>query len=211
MGTFAEPTAFSFHPAELITTGEGGMIVTDDSDTALRMRAFRNHGISTEARARPAGGLKVRDSGPRIQLPPDRLPARPRDEPDREASGLARRRQALAAKYDRALGDLDGITPIAVREEVEHAYHLYVRPPRVASMEQRDTVFRAMRARGLGLNVHYIPVHPYPYPYYRKHFGTRPGQFHIAEEAYNEILTLPSPHKCQRRMWMRWRHPSGRR
>ncbi len=126
VGAFAEPTAFSFHPAKHITTGEGGMIVTDDSDTAIRMRAFRNHGISTEARARPAGGLKVRDSGPRIQLPPDRLPARPRDEPDREASGLARRRQALAAKYDRALGDLDGITPIAVREEVEHAYHLYV-------------------------------------------------------------------------------------
>ncbi len=72
---------------------------------------------------------------------------------------------------------------------MDHAYHLYVVRLEGVSQGQRDEVFRTMRAQGIGVNVHYIPVHLHPF--YREQFGTRPGQLHVAEEAYKEILTLP--------------------
>ncbi len=190
VGTLADLTAFSFHPIKHITTGEGGMVVTEDSDTAIQMRAFRNHGISTEARARAQQGAwyyEMVDLGYNYRLT-DFQCALGMSQLTKLPDWLARRR-ALASKYDRILGDLDGVTPLAVREDVEHAYHLYVVRLKGASGEQRDKVFRTMRARGIGVNVHYIPVHLHPF--YRERFGTRPGQLPVAEEAYNEILTLP--------------------
>ncbi|MEE9197947.1 MAG: UDP-4-amino-4,6-dideoxy-N-acetyl-beta-L-altrosamine transaminase [bacterium] len=190
VGTLADLTAFSFHPVKHITTGEGGMIVTDDSDAATRMRAFRNHGISTEARERAQQGAwfyEMVDLGYNYRLT-DFQCALGMSQLSKLPDWLARRR-ALAAKYDRALADLDGVTPLAVREDVDHAYHLYVVRLEEVSQEQRDKVFRTMRARGIGVNVHYIPVHLHPF--YREQFGTRPGQLPVAEEAYNKILTLP--------------------
>ena len=190
VGTLADLTAFSFHPVKHITTGEGGMIVTDDSDAATRMRAFRNHGISTEARERAQQGAwfyEMVDLGYNYRLT-DFQCALGMSQLRKLPDWLARRR-ALAAKYERALAGLDGVAPLAVREDVEHAYHLYVVRLEGATREQRDEVFRTMRAQGIGVNVHYIPVHLHPY--YREQFGTRPGQLPVAEEAYNEILTLP--------------------
>ncbi len=190
VGTLADLTAFSFHPVKHITTGEGGMVVTDDSDAATRMRAFRNHGISTEARERAQRGAwfyEMVDLGSNYRLT-DFQCALGKSQLAKLPDWLARRR-ALAAKYDRALGDLDGVTPLGVREGVEHAYHLYIVRLEAASREQRDRVFSAMRARGLGVNVHYIPVHLHPY--YREHFDTRPGELPVAEAAYDKILTLP--------------------
>ncbi|MEE9173725.1 MAG: UDP-4-amino-4,6-dideoxy-N-acetyl-beta-L-altrosamine transaminase [Thermoplasmata archaeon] len=190
VGTLADLTAFSFHPVKHITTGEGGMIVTDDSDAATRMRAFRNHGISSEARERARQGAwfyEMVDLGYNYRLT-DFQCALGMSQLRKLPDWLARRR-ALAAKYDRALGDVNGVAPLAVREEVDHAYHLYVVRLEGASQGQRDRVFRTMRAQGIGVNVHYIPVHLHPF--YREHFGTRPGELPVAEAAYDQILTLP--------------------
>ncbi len=190
VGTLANLTAFSFHPVKHITTGEGGMIVTDDSEAATRMRAFRNHGISSDARERAQQGAwfyEMVDLGYNYRLT-DFQSALGMHQLTKLSNWLARRRD-IAAAYDRVLSDLDGVSPLAVRNDVEHAYHLYVVRIEEASGGERDKVFRAMRARGIGVNVHYIPVHLHPF--YRERFGTRPGQLPVAEEAYNEILTLP--------------------
>ena len=190
VGTLADLTAFSFHPVKHITTGEGGMVVTDDSDAAIGMRMFRNNGISTEARDRAQQGAwhyEMVDLGYNYRLT-DIQCALGMSQLKKLPDWLARRR-ALASRYDQALADLEGVTPLAVREDVEHAYHIYIVRLEGATPGHRDAVFHAMLSRGFGVNVHYIPVHLHPF--YRARFGTRPGQFPVAEAAYEQILTLP--------------------
>jgi perosamine synthetase len=97
------------------------------------------------------------------------------------------RRQAIAARYDRALAAIPGVRPLAVRPGISHAYHLYV--VRIDAAIGRDRVFQALRTLGIMANVHYIPVHLHPF--YRRRFGTGPGLCPVAEEAYGEILSLP--------------------
>ena len=80
--------------------------------------------------------------------------------------------------------------PLAVRGDVSHAYHLYViRLELDALTADRAEIFRALRAEGIGVNVHYLPVHLHPY--YRNKFGTRPGDCPVAEAAYERLLSLP--------------------
>jgi perosamine synthetase len=98
------------------------------------------------------------------------------------------RRQEIARRYDAAFAELPGVKPLAVRLGIGHAYHLYVIQvdSRVAD---RGHVFTALRGMGIGVNVHYLPVHLHPY--YRRHFGTGPGLCPVAESAYESILSLP--------------------
>ncbi|MEE9181108.1 MAG: UDP-4-amino-4,6-dideoxy-N-acetyl-beta-L-altrosamine transaminase, partial [candidate division NC10 bacterium] len=190
VGTLADFTAFSFHPVKHITTGEGGMVMTDSSEHATRMRSFRNHGISSEARARErqaAWHYEMVELGYNYRLT-DFQCALGMSQLTRLEDWLARR-QALAAQYDQSLADLDGVTPLTVREDVEHAYHLYVVRVDGGGKGRRDAAFHAMRVRGIGVNVHYIPVHLHPF--YRERFGTGEGQLPVCEQAYEEILTLP--------------------
>ncbi len=109
------------------------------------------------------------------------------------ASSVARR-QAIARQYDDAFRDPGGappgVRPLAVAGEVSHAYHLYVvRLELEALTVDRAAVFRALRAEGIGVNVHYLPVHLHPY--YQNRFGTRPGLCPVAETAYERLLSLP--------------------
>ena len=100
------------------------------------------------------------------------------------------RRQEIAKLYDTAFAEIPGITPLNLKEEVSHAYHLYV--VRVDSNIlgiERSELFNALRAEGIGVNVHYVPVHLHPY--YRDNFASEPGQCPVAERAYQEILSLP--------------------
>ncbi|MEK9133622.1 MAG: DegT/DnrJ/EryC1/StrS family aminotransferase, partial [Pseudomonadota bacterium] len=100
------------------------------------------------------------------------------------------RRQAIARQYDTAFAGLKAVRPLAVRSDVSHAYHLYVITLDLERLRvKRDAVFAALRAEGIGVNVHYIPVHLHPF--YRKRFGTRPGLCPVAEEAYEQIISLP--------------------
>jgi len=107
----------------------------------------------------------------------------------KQPAWLARRRQ-IAALYDAALADIDGITPLTRRPGVEHAYHLYVVQMDTARWSVgRAEVFAALRAEGIGVNVHYVPVHLHSY--YRRRFGYGPGLCPQAESAYERLLTLP--------------------
>jgi perosamine synthetase len=187
-GTLADLTAFSFHPVKHITTGEGGMVTTDDRRLADRVRRFRNHGLSSDHRQRAEAGswcydmqelgYNYRLSDIQCALGCSQLTRLP---------GWIARRQQIAAGYDSAFGGSGHWRPLVVRPEVEHARHLYVvqAPPE----KDREQAFQEFRAAGIGVNVHYMPVHLHPF--YRRHLNTGPGLCPVAEAAFERILTLP--------------------
>jgi perosamine synthetase len=171
--------------------GEGGAIATDDAELSRRMRMFRHHGIDIDSRGREENGywfyemlelgFNYHVSDIQCALGISQLA---------KLSESVARRQAIAAKYDAALADMPAVTPLAVREQVSHAYHLYVVRLELEELRvDRGKVFDALRAEGMGVNVHYIPVHLHPF--YRKHFGTAPGDCPVAEAAYERIISLP--------------------
>jgi perosamine synthetase len=191
VGSVADLTAFSFHPVKHVTTGEGGMVTTDDAGLAERMYRFRNHGITTDHRARDQAGswaYEMVDLGYNYRLT-DFQSALGLSQLGKLDAWLARR-QAVARRYDEAFAEVEGVTPLTVRPDVGHAYHLYVVQLELAHLRGgRAEVYRALRDEGIGVNVHYIPVHLHPY--YRERFGTEPGLCPNAEQAYERILTLP--------------------
>ncbi|MCL5966104.1 MAG: UDP-4-amino-4,6-dideoxy-N-acetyl-beta-L-altrosamine transaminase [Deltaproteobacteria bacterium] len=191
VGSLADLSTFSFHPVKHITSGEGGMVTTDDPDLARRMRLFRNHGITTDHRQREVLGswsYEMVDLGYNYRLTDIQCAlgaSQLRKLPD-----WVRRRREIAAHYDTAFADTPGVRPLAVRPDVFHACHLYV--IRLEAREpgkDRAAVFRSLREAGIGVNVHYIPVHLHPF--YRRRFGTGPGDCPVAEAAYERILSLP--------------------
>jgi perosamine synthetase len=194
VGTLNEMTMFSFHPVKHITTGEGGMITTNDAELAGRLRVFRNHGISSDARKRQEQGgwfyemvalgynYRLTDIGCALGL----------SQLHKLDANLARRRE-IAARYTRAFEKIPGVIPPSVRPDVEPAWHLYpTRIDRRWLTVDRSEIFRALRAENIGVNVHYIPVHLHPY--YRERFGYRGGEYPIAEAAYESLVSLPMFH-----------------
>ena len=183
VGTLADITVFSFHPVKHITTGEGGMAMTSDAALAARMRAFRGHGITTTASQREKSGAwfyemtelgyNYRITDFQCALGSSQL---------KKLDSWIEKRNLLAQAYDAALAG-SAVRPLARRDDIRHAYHLYVvRTP------ERDAVFKHLRAQGIGANVHYVPVHLHPY---YQGLGYEKGICPVAEAAYENILTLP--------------------
>ncbi len=186
VGSIADMTAFSFHPVKHITTGEGGMVTTANPDFAKHMRQFRNHGISTDHRERAereSWFYEMRELGYNYRIT-DFQCALGISQMCRLDAWLERRR-AIAAMYGRLFAASDHVRPLALRPGITHAYHLYV----VRISGDRQAVFAALRNEGIGVNVHYVPVHLHPY--YQERFGTRPGLCPHGESAYQSILSLP--------------------
>jgi perosamine synthetase len=191
VGALADFNTFSFHPVKNMTTGEGGMVTTDDADAARRMREFRNHGITSTHHERaeegswfyemPEVGYNYRLTDFQCALGMSQL---------EKLSGWTKRRREIAARYDNAFAKLGAVEPLAMREDATCTYHLYVIQLDLDRLEvDREQVYDALRAEGIGVNVHYIPVHYHPF--YRENFGTEEGLCPEAEAAYERILTLP--------------------
>ena len=236
VGSLSDLSIFSFHPVKHITTGEGGMITTDNADYASRMRFFRNHGITTDHHQREKQGswfYEMMDLGYNYRMT-DFQCALGISQLKKLPKFLERRRE-IAAIYDEAFVDISGIEPLGLRADVlpakhyttrplrnalrselhpmysapranfisqnvlpnapctmpsKHAYHLYVvKVDCKAIGTDRNTLFQALHERGVGVNVHYIPV--YLHPYYQKRFGYKKGLCPVAEEAYEQIFSLP--------------------
>ncbi len=190
-GQHADITIFSFHPVKIITTAEGGLALTNDAELAERMRLYRSHGITRDpARMRGesegdwyyqqvALGFNYRMTELQAALgisQADRLDA------------YVTRRNELAARYDAALARM-AVTPVTPLAGSRSARHLYiVLVPDSEGGQIRRRVFDAMRAAGIGVNVHYIPVHLQPY---YSDLGFRAGDFPGAEHYYRRAISLP--------------------
>jgi perosamine synthetase len=194
VGSIAQMTVFSFHPVKHLTTGEGGMVTTDDAALAEKLRRFRNHGISSDARQRQAGGqwyYEMVALGFNYRLT-DIACALGVQQLTRMAGNLARRRE-IAARYTAEFRKIPCVIPPAERGNVSPGWHLYpIRLDLERLSVDRGQVFRALRAENIGVNVHYIPVHHHPY--YRDRFGYKGGEFPVAEDAYERLISLPMFH-----------------
>jgi perosamine synthetase len=191
VGTLADLNTFSTHPVKHIATGEGGAVTTDRAQLAERMRIFRNHGISADHRERERRGswhYEMVDLGYNYRLTD--LQCALGIAQLAKLSGFVERRRRIAARYDAAFAELEAVTPLRALPGRTHAHHLYVvRLDTERLTVGRTEIFAAYRAEGIGVSVHFVPVHLHPF--YRKQFETHPGLCPNAEAAYEQILSLP--------------------
>jgi perosamine synthetase len=193
-GSIADMTVFSFHAVKHLATGEGGMVTTGLADYAEKLRQFRNHGISSDARQRQRDGqwhYEMLALGYNYRLT-DLACALGLSQLKKLDANLRRRRE-IAARYSAEFSSLPEVIVPVVRDGVNPAWHLYpirLRPEKMSA--DRAQVFRALRAENIGVNVHYIPVHLHPY--YRDRFAYRGGEYPVAEDAYERLISLPMFH-----------------
>jgi perosamine synthetase len=190
IGALAHLTIFSLHPVKHVTTGEGGVITTDDPDLDRRLRQFRNHGITSDHRQREVAGswfYEMVDLGYNYRIT-DIQCALGLSQLEKLPAWLARRRQ-IAARYTAELANLPELELPTVLPDREPAWHLYVIRLNLDRLTAgRAEVFRALRAENIGVNVHYIPV-PW-HPFYQER-GYLKGQWPRAESAYERMMSLP--------------------
>jgi UDP-4-amino-4,6-dideoxy-N-acetyl-beta-L-altrosamine transaminase len=188
---WSDVTVFSFHPVKIITTGEGGMALTNDDVIARKMAMLRTHGITREASqfVHPSSGpwyYEQQMLGYNYRMT-DIQAALGRSQLVR-LDGYIERRNILAQRYNHMLKDFPLQLP-TVQSENRSAFHLYVvRLKDNATPKTHRQVFDELRQRGIGVNLHYTPVHLQPY--YRD-LGFVPGQYPEAEAHGDEAITLP--------------------
>lgn len=191
---WSDITVFSFHPVKIITTGEGGMALTNDDELARHLAMLRTHGIT-----RNSAMFQVSDSrevGP-WHYEQQMLGFNYRMTDIQAALGLSQlerlddfveRRNVMARRYNELLQGLPLQLPV-VQPENRSAFHLYVvRLKRNATGRSHSQIFEELRKKGIGINLHYMPVHLQPY--YRE-LGFAPGQYPEAETHGEDAITLP--------------------
>lgn len=187
VGTLSDMTTFSFHPVKPITTGEGGMIVTDNEEFYQKMMLFRSHGITRDE------NLMTRNDGSWFYQQLD-LGYNYRITDIQCALGCSQmkkldrflaRRKEIVARYNEAFADCENIVTPYQLPETESGWHLYI--VQVKNCDRRE-IFEALREHGIAVNVHYIPV--YLHPYYQEH-GYKDVHCRNAEEVYSHIISLP--------------------
>jgi len=189
VGGLSHLTTFSFHPVKHITTGEGGMVTTNEQALAERLRRFRNHGIDREVRQRQTTwiqdmvsfGFNYRLSDIHSALGLSQL---------RRLDARLKRREEIAGRYHQAFAAMPEVTAAPTRRRTRHAWHIYpLRLNQDRLHQDREAIFQALRAENIGVSVHYRPVHLHPY--YRERLGTGRGMCPAAEAAADRLLTLP--------------------
>ncbi|HLZ41962.1 MAG TPA: DegT/DnrJ/EryC1/StrS family aminotransferase [Candidatus Sulfotelmatobacter sp.] len=192
VGAIGEMTVFSFYATKTLTTGEGGMITTNNDEYASRMRLMRLHGIGRDAWKRyTAEGswyYEVLEAGYKYNMTDIQA-----------AMGLvqlgklqqmASARSRIASRYNEAFGQMEQLEIPSVRQDSESAWHLY--PLRIRNellTISRDEFISALKEEGIGTSVHFIPLHLQPY--YQKKYGYRAGDLPRAEAEYRRYISLP--------------------
>ena len=188
---YSDITVFSFHPVKIITTGEGGMGMTNDSALALRMALFRSHGITrdaTEMTHEPDGpwyyqqielGYNYRMTDIQAALGLSQM---------QRLTDFVNRRHVIASRYDQKLADLPVVTPWQ-NANCYSGLHLYVIRLKLGAISKTHReVFEMLRVANIGVNLHYSPV--YRQPYYER-LGFKAGYLPEAEQYYAEAISLP--------------------
>jgi UDP-4-amino-4,6-dideoxy-N-acetyl-beta-L-altrosamine transaminase len=185
IGSIADMTTFSFHPVKHITTGEGGMIVTNDEKLYQRLVLFRSHGITRDETLllheegawyyeQLGLGYNYRITDIQCALGVSQL---------RRLDDFVARRRELVERYQKAFQNVEGIVTPTLQEGCNSSWHLYV-----IQVQERRKVFDRLRRAGIGVNVHYIPV--YKHPYYQRN-GYQMVKCENAEKLYEHIISLP--------------------
>jgi dTDP-4-amino-4,6-dideoxygalactose transaminase len=192
VGTLSDVTCFSFYATKNVTTGEGGMVVTDRDDIAERMRLMHLHGMSKDAwkRYTQNGSWSYEILAPGFKYNLTDIAAAIGIHQLRKCHAFHRRRLAIADQYDAAFADLPGVSIPRVADRDGHGWHLYViQVDRDRLTIGRDEFIDRLIARNIGVSVHFIPLHVHPY--YRERYTLRPTDFPNAWSAYERIVSLP--------------------
>jgi perosamine synthetase len=192
VGTTADITCFSFYANKCITTGEGGMAVTDDEELANRMRLMSLHGMSHDAwkRYTAAGSWYYEIVAPGFKYNLTDIASAIGRVQLKRADELWQQRRQLAAGYHEALAGLPGLELPAELPDRQHAWHLFsVRLDLDVWKRGRDAVIEGLKAAGIGTSVHWMPLHMHPY--YRETYGLQPSDFPVAASLWPRLLTLP--------------------
>ena len=185
---YSDITVFSFHPVKIITTAEGGAALTNSTALAEKMRLLRSHGISRDENqmTEPSHGAWYYQQlvlGLNYRMTD--LQAALGLSQSMRLLPIIQKRQLLAANYNRLLAELPVSLP-ALDDDNLSAWHLYI--IKLDDKSKRKAVFDGLRAAGIGVNVHYIPIHTQPY---YQQFGFDWGDFPQAEDFYERIISLP--------------------
>ncbi len=195
MGGLSDMTCFSFHPVKNMTTGEGGMVTTNNEEYYERLLMLRNHGINKDGVKRFGSdggwyyemqelGFNYRMTDIQAALGLGQL---------RKLEQFHQRRKGVVAVYDKELSGIEGVAIPFVSDDVEHGWHLFTLLfDKDYFSVDRGTIFKALRAENIGVNVHYIPIHHHPY--YQDKFGDMRGQYLTTEKIASQILTIPLHH-----------------
>lgn len=182
VGSFADLTILSFHPVKTITTGEGGMVLTNRKDFYEKLKVLRNHGIVKKSAKdgwyyeieNPSFNFRLTDFQSALGI--SQL---------KKINKFIQRRREIVKKYNQAFKDIKEIIRPTERKEVKSAWHIY--PIQVKA--NRKKIFEALQKEGILVQVHYLPLHLQPF--YRKKFGYKLGDFPRAEKYYQGAITLP--------------------
>lgn len=187
---YSDMTVFSFHPVKIITTGEGGMVLTNNPDLYEKLRLYRSHGITRDPNLMSNNdgswyyeqidlGYNYRVTDMQAALGTSQMKRLPE---------FLQRRRYLAKRYNELLADLPLTLPYQI-EGTNSSWHLYVACFREdASLTKKERLFQEMKKHGITLNMHYIPVHLQPY---YQNMGFVHGDFPVSEAYYEKAFTLP--------------------
>lgn len=192
IGSIGDYTCFSFYATKNITTGEGGMVTTDDPDQADRIRRMSLHGLSRDAWKRytnqgswyydiVAPGFKYNLTDMAAALGLTQL---------HKAERFWKTRERYAALYAEEFRDLPEITPLMIHDDVQHAWHLYVIQLDLDRLRiSRQTFIEGLQQKQIGCSVHFIPLHLHPY--YRETGHYSRADFPVASQAFDRMVSLP--------------------
>jgi dTDP-4-amino-4,6-dideoxygalactose transaminase len=193
-GQFSDITVFSFHPVKIITTAEGGLVTTNSKELAEKIRVLRSHGITrdSESMTKPSeGGWYYQQVELGYNYRMTEMQAALGVSQIERLDDFVTKRHILHKRYDSLLSGLPIIKPHQDKDSYS-ALHLYPIQIDLDSVDKsREQIFNELRQNGIGVNVHYIPIHTQPY---YLQFGFKVGDFPNSEFYYNRAISIPLFH-----------------
>jgi len=187
VGNFADMTILSFHPVKQITTGEGGMILTNNKIFYEKLKIFRHHGI---VKIPKKGGWYYEIENPGFNYRLTDFQCAIGISQLKKIGKFIKRRREIVAKYNRAFKNIKEIITPVEKKYVKSAWHIYIIQLFLDELKvSRKKIFEVLQREGLGIQIHYIPLHLQPF--YKKRFGYKKGDFPMAEKYYERAITLP--------------------
>ncbi|MDC1450329.1 DegT/DnrJ/EryC1/StrS family aminotransferase [Candidatus Thioglobus sp.] len=185
-GLKSDATCFSFYATKTLSTGEGGMLVTNNSQYADKVRINRLHGISKDPwkRFSQSGGwyYEVVDNGHKYNMTD--INAAIGVVQLKKLEEMFKKRKEISDKYDLAFESVKGVEPLQIKRDRKTSYHLYV-----IKVKNRDSLISKLNEFGIGVSVHYIPIHMHPY--YKETYGYKQEDYPVANQVYYKSISLP--------------------